>query len=80
MHVNPIIYYEVLLNSPIDKVFEYNDIVIYYNILIPGPMGGRGEAIVVKVIKKGSVAAMFINDVDEGVWEFEEELKNKYNF
>lgn len=37
MRVNPIVYYEIQLNSSIDKIFEFNDVVIFYNIVIPGP-------------------------------------------
>jgi len=64
MWVNPIVFYEILLNSTIDKVFEFNDVVIFYNIVIPGPADHTDRNIILKIIKKGNVAAMFINDID----------------
>ena len=36
MRANPLIYYEVLLNSPIDKYQEFSDNTQFYNIVIPG--------------------------------------------
>jgi hypothetical protein len=80
MRVNPIIFYEVLLNSTIDKVFEYNDVVIFYNIVIPGPADNPDDSIIIKIVKKGNVAAMFVNDVDYKEFDFEDHLQEKYNF
>ncbi len=74
MRVNPIVFYEVLLNSTIDKVFEFNDVVIFYNIVIPGPADKPEKNIILKMIKKGNVAAMFINDVDYKEFDFENQL------
>ena len=80
MRVNPIVFYEVLLNSTIDKVFEFNDVAIFYNVVIPGPADSPDDLIIVKIVKKGPVAALFINDVDYAEWDFEEQLQSKYNF
>lgn len=80
MRVNPIVFYEVLLNSTIDKVFEFNDVVIFYNIVIPGPPNHSNKTVVLKLVKKGSLAAMFINDVDRKDFDFEQRLKDHFNF
>lgn len=80
MRVNPIVFYEVLLNSTIDKVYEYNDTVIFYNIVIPGGMENPEEHIIIKIIKKGHVAILLINDTDYEEFPFEDQLKEKFNF
>ena len=72
MRVNPIVYYEVLLTSTIDKVFEFNDVVIFFNIVIPSRDDHPENHIILKVVKKGNVAAMFINDVDYKNFDFED--------
>lgn len=72
MRVNPIVYYEVLLNSTIDKVFEFNDVVIFYNIVIPSKDDHLENTIIIKIIKKGSVAALFLNDIDYKDFDFED--------
>ena len=79
MRVNPIVFYEVLLNSTIDKVFEFNDIVIFYNIAIPGPSESSNK-IVIKIVKKGNVAAMFCNDVDLKEFDFLKVLEDWFEF
>lgn len=74
MWVNPIVYYEVLLNSTIDKVFEFNDVVIFYNIVIPSKDDHPENNIIIKIVKKGSVAALFLNDTDYKDFDFEDQL------
>jgi len=66
------VYYEVLLNSTIDKVFEFNDVVIFYNIVIPSKDDHPENHIILKIVKKGNVAAMIINDVDYTAFDFED--------
>jgi len=62
----------VLLNSTIDKVFEFNDLVIFFNIVIPSKDDHPENHIILKVVKKGRIAAMFINDVDYKKFNFED--------
>ena len=66
------VYYEVLLNSTIDKMFEFNEEVIFFNIVIPSKDDHLENHIILKVVKKGKIAAMFINDVDYKKFDFEE--------
>jgi hypothetical protein len=72
MRVNPIVYYEVLLNSTIDKVFEFNDVVIFYNIVIPSKDDNPENNIIIKIVKKGNLAALFLNDTDYKDFDFED--------
>lgn len=80
MRVNPIVFYEVLLNSTIDKVFEFNDVVIFYNIVIPEPADNSRRKFILKLVKKGNVAAMFCNDVDLKDFNFLEVLQERFEF
>ncbi len=80
MWVNPIVFYEVLLNSTIDKVYEFNDVVLFYNIIIPGPFENPENVIIIKVIKKGNVAAMFINGTTYEEFDFEDQLISNFGF
>ena len=77
MKINPIVFYEVLLNSMIDKVYEFNDTVIYYNIVIPMTYLAA-DHVVLKFIKKGKVGALFINDTEEDTFPIEKILEEKF--
>ena len=55
MRVNPIVFYEVLLNSTIDKVFEFNDVAIFYNIVIPSWDDNVEKNVILKMVKKNIV-------------------------
>ena len=77
MKINPIVFYEVLLNSMIDKVYEFNDTVIYYNIVIPMTYLSA-DHVILKLIKKGNVAVMFINDTGVDSFPIEKLLEEKF--
>jgi hypothetical protein len=60
MKVNPMMYYEVVINSPIDKIHDYEGKATFFNMVIPGDFIEKGDDVRISVVKKRGIACFFI--------------------
>ena len=64
LNVNPMIFYECTMLSPIDKIYEYNDEVIFYN-LIMNKDNFEEDPLIMRIIRKGWFLVLIINHKED---------------
>lgn len=79
LDVNPIMHYECILLSPVDKVMEFNDRAIFYNIVINRDEISEDPAII-RVIRKMNFAVMVVKELENDSFKLPESIAKKFGF
>lgn len=79
LKVSPIMYYECMLVSPIDKVFEFYNDSLFYNMVINRD-DFQDSPIILRMIRKQSFAVIIMNQPDGDKFSFSAEIANRFDF
>jgi hypothetical protein len=77
--VNPVMFYECMLLSPVDKVFEFNDRAVFYNMVISRDVVDD-DPIVVRVIRKNNFAVLVVKEYKDEVFKIPNEIAHRFHF
>ena len=64
LNVNPMIFYECMILSPVDKMFEFGDEVVFYNMII-NKENFDEDPLIMRIIRKGLFLVLIINQKEE---------------
>mmetsp|Transcript_9322 Transcript_9322/g.8231 ORF Transcript_9322/g.8231 Transcript_9322/m.8231 type:complete len:159 (+) Transcript_9322:202-678(+) len=79
LDINPIMFYECMLLSPVDKVFEFNDKAIFYNIVIPREYIDDDPNIV-RVIRMKGFCVFVVKEFENDLFKLSNEIADKFKF
>lgn len=77
LELNPIVYYECMLLSQVDKVFEFNDKAIFYNLVV-NREHVDDKPIVVRIIRKGNIAVIVVKERENDQFKLPEEIATRF--
>ena len=80
MRVNPIIYHEVMMNAPVELYQEFNDDTMFFQFVIGVDRLNLGKKVVVQMVMWGNFGVIFIRNVKDDVFEFDEKLIKEHHF
>ena len=79
LKVEPIIYYECMLQSPVDKVYEFDDGSIFYNMII-NRENFTDTPLILRMIRKNNFAVVVMNQEKGDTFMLSTEIATKFNF
>lgn len=79
LDVNPIMFYECMMLSPVDKVFEFNDRAIFYNMVITREYIDD-EPLIMRIIRKNNIAVIIVKELENDSFRIPNELASKFKF
>ncbi|CAI2358831.1 unnamed protein product [Moneuplotes crassus] len=79
LEINPILYSECMLLSQVDKILEFNDRAIFYNMVITREYFDD-EPIIIRAIRKKNFAVIIVNELDNDSFKISENLPKKFKF
>ena len=79
LNINPIMYSECMLLSQVDKVLEFNDKAVFYNIVITKEYIDD-DPIIIRVIRKKNVAVVVVKELENDNFKLSEEIAKKFGF
>lgn len=77
--VNPIMFYECMLVSPIDKMFEFNGNSILYNMVI-NQENFDDDPLILRIIRKGNFIVIIIRQSKQDDFQLVDEIASKFKF
>lgn len=79
LEVNPIMYYECMLLSPVDKVFEFNDKAIFYNLVLTRDHVDE-EPLIIRIIRKNNFAVVVVREFENDTFKIPDQIAQKFKF
>ena len=79
LDVNPMLFYECTLLSPIDKMFEFGDEAIFHNLILNNSNFDRNPQIM-RIIRKGCFSVLILNQSKEDSFQIIDSIVNKFKF
>lgn len=79
LKVNPVMFYECMLLSTVDKVFEFNGRAVFYNIVVSRDVVDTNP-IVIRVIRMESFAVVVVNEYDDESFKVPDAIAKKFDF
>ncbi|CAI2387741.1 unnamed protein product [Moneuplotes crassus] len=77
LQINPILYSECMLLSQVDKILEFNDRAIFYNMVITREYYDD-DPIIVRVVRVNNVAVIIVNELENDSFKISENLPKKF--
>ena len=79
LDVSPIMFYEWMLLSPIDKVYEFDDMSIFYNMVI-SKNNIQDSPVILRMIRKNNFAVIIMNHTERDEFHLSSEIASKFKF
>lgn len=79
LKVDPIMYYECMLLSPVDKIYEFDDMAIFYNLVMLRD-NIYEEPLIIRIIRKDNFAVFVIKELETDTFRVPDQIANKFKF
>ena len=79
LKIEPIIYYECMLLSPVDKVYEFDDGSIFYNMVI-NRENFMDAPLILRMIRKNNFGVVVMNQKEGDKFMLSTEIASKFKF
>lgn len=79
LKVDDIMFYECMLLSPVDKIYEFNDLAIFYNLVMKRD-NINDEPLIIRIIRKDNFAVFVIKELENDSFKVPDQIVNKFKF
>lgn len=79
LNVNPIMFYEWMLLSPVDKMFEFDENSVYYNMII-NKDNFEETPLILRIIRKQNFAVIIVTQGELDAFQLTNEIASKFKF
>ena len=73
------IFYECMILSPIDKMFEFDDEIVFYNMIM-NKKDFDEDPLIMRMIRKGCFLVLIINHKGDGTNQMIETIADTFKF
>ena len=79
LNLNPIIFYEWMLLSPVDKLFEFDENSIFYNMVI-NKDNFEETPLILRIVRKQNFVVIIVTQGELDAFQLTNEIASKFNF
>ena len=72
-------FYECMMLSPVDKVFEFNDKAIFYNMVITREYIDD-DPLIIRVIRKNNIAVIVVKELENDSFKIPDQIIKRFHF